>query len=428
MDPLIKLFDFNVITDAAGADDGDCDEVSTGFTVQMFGIDEGGGQVAIEATGFQPFFYARVSDSWSSGTRAKFTEFLRKKMGALGSSLIDARLMLRKALYGFDDDKKYRFIYLTFANMDAFNRAKGLWYIGTWAADNRRLNPEGLVFDGTATRLYESNIPPLIRMFHVQDISPSGWVRLPRNRYKELSESESRTTCAREFIIPSRYIEAVNNMEKGVPYLKMSFDIEASSSHGDFPIPIKTYKKLASNIVDMLDKCTDISDEDFCGLIRRSIYVAFGYNIHTDVLANDVDCVFPTKTVTVDMIQNRVEHLLTEHIDTTSSASNEDDLVEDMFERKGVEYMGTDEGVADGIADGIVEDAEPIVEEVVEGHPFFKGRHRAPKRKQAANEHPLLIALLRRKDETRENKIIELTGKLRKYFPKLEGDKVTFIG
>ena len=30
----------------------------------------------------------------------------------------------------------------------------------------------------------------------------------------------------------------------------MSFDIEASSSHGDFPVPIKTYKKLAANIVD----------------------------------------------------------------------------------------------------------------------------------------------------------------------------------
>jgi hypothetical protein len=30
----------------------------------------------------------------------------------------------------------------------------------------------------------------------------------------------------------------------------MSFDIEASSSHGDFPIPVKSYKKLATNIID----------------------------------------------------------------------------------------------------------------------------------------------------------------------------------
>jgi hypothetical protein len=32
-----------------------------------------------------------------------------------------------------------------------------------------------------------------------------------------------------------------------------SFDIEASSSHGDFPVPIKSYKKLATNIIDCID-------------------------------------------------------------------------------------------------------------------------------------------------------------------------------
>ena len=38
--------------------------------------------------------------------------------------------------------------------------------------------------------------------------------------------------------------------ETMVPYKICSFDIEASSSHGDFPLAKKDYKKLAMNIVD----------------------------------------------------------------------------------------------------------------------------------------------------------------------------------
>ena len=43
----------------------------------------------------------------------------------------------------------------------------------------------------------------------------------------------------------------LNDKEDNVPFKICSFDIEASSSHGDFPLPIKNYKKLATNIIDI---------------------------------------------------------------------------------------------------------------------------------------------------------------------------------
>ena len=43
----------------------------------------------------------------------------------------------------------------------------------------------------------------------------------------------------------------LNDKETPVPLKICSFDIEASSSHGDFPIPVKTYKKLAGNIMEL---------------------------------------------------------------------------------------------------------------------------------------------------------------------------------
>ena len=49
-----------------------------------------------------------------------------------------------------------------------------------------------------------------------------------------------------------------------MPYKIMSFDIEASSSHGDFPVPIKSYKKLATNIVDYFVKLEDVTSKEKC--------------------------------------------------------------------------------------------------------------------------------------------------------------------
>ena len=48
--------------------------------------------------------------------------------------------------------------------------------------------------------------------------------------------------------LSNKNIEPIPEKENLVPYKICSFDIEASSSHGDFPLAIKDYKKLATNI------------------------------------------------------------------------------------------------------------------------------------------------------------------------------------
>lgn len=42
----------------------------------------------------------------------------------------------------------------------------------------RELSETGYEFGETFTRLYEAQIPPLLRMFHIRNISPSGWIEL----------------------------------------------------------------------------------------------------------------------------------------------------------------------------------------------------------------------------------------------------------
>ena len=63
------------------------------------------------------------------------------------------------------------------------------------------------------------------------------------------------TTCDYEFTINYKNLDPVNDKEKDkicVPFKILSLDIEASSSHGDFPLARKNYLKLVTNIIDYL--------------------------------------------------------------------------------------------------------------------------------------------------------------------------------
>ena len=65
------------------------------------------------------------------------------------------------------------------ASIPSMKKAKNLWYT---KGKNRKLDKNGY----WGTHLYEANIPPMLRMFHIRKISPSGWVELPKSK-KSLS-------------------------------------------------------------------------------------------------------------------------------------------------------------------------------------------------------------------------------------------------
>ena len=63
---------------------------------------------------------------------------------------------------------------------------------------------------------------------------------------------DKTTTCNFEFSCRKCDVVPLPEKETPVPYKICSFDIEASSSHGDFPVPIKDYKRVSSQFIDEL--------------------------------------------------------------------------------------------------------------------------------------------------------------------------------
>ena len=198
------------------------------FIVQTFGINERGETISLFVKNYSPFFYVKISNEWNKSHATAFISQLKNDMGKYYEDSIEKHILVkRKKLYGFDGGKKHSFLLIKFKNETALKKAKNLWYCTTNRNGNyqRKLNPRGYEFDGFGTQLYEAQIPPLLRMFHIQCISPSGWVMLPKKRMQK--SKTTLTSCTFEFSIDYKDIIPPPNKETRVPYKIASFDIEA---------------------------------------------------------------------------------------------------------------------------------------------------------------------------------------------------------
>jgi DNA polymerase elongation subunit (family B) len=455
-------------------------------TIQMFGLNEKGETCAIFVRDYQPFFYIKVGDEWTIPQKGAFITHLKEKLGKFYENSIldaDSKLIRRKKLYGFDGGKEHKFILIKFKNVATMNKVKNMWFKNK--GGKQILKKEGYIYFNTRTEIYEANIPPVLRFFHVHDISPSGWIGFDMKKAKQIRGAVKTTTCNYEYEIASSDIVPLNDKETIVPYKICSFDIEASSSHGDFPIPIKTYKKLATNIVDVCDAIcrksgvtTPAEAMDYItpALLKQLIYTAFG---HGQPAHPDVDRIYTKIKLSEQRLATLFDVWVSLHIPDLkmNEALKESNTIEKMFEKvaennKAAEEDGGDAEDGDGGDDGDNDnDAQEqyvdvdIVENENDDDDYHgedeeqgedKEAHRlmmayagispasastsstkpkkATKTTKATKPSPvqretvihLITSTLDKID--RETKINKLNLSLQEIFPQVEGDKVTFIG
>lgn len=442
MEHTFKLFEFNIYndknTDLSSSDDDHpkINRDTSTFVIQMFGINEQGEKASIIVQEYQPFFYVRVPNDWGQKMKTAFQDHLKAKVGKYyENSITECKLIEKKKLYEFDAGKLHRFILIKFANVPAYNKVKNFWYkdvIDDQGLKEWRLIDKGYFFRDCFIELYEANIPPLLRFFHLREVSPSGWVALPYKKTREIIGSIKKTSCDYEFVINYKNVIPLNDKETRVPYKIMSFDIEASSSHGDFPVPIKSYKKLATNIVDYFAKSkdTDLVPERCKHILRSIIRTAFGN--HLEDLVPNIDIVYPKTGISVEKmedrtLEDRIDAWLQTKVRDRKTNGSEAHLIESLFENankaiQAVPVEGEEEGCDAGSDAG--SDENELVEDDT---PRFKvGSGFNPE--SYKNKQSTIVDIMCDKKFEREGKIIELIVSLSNNFPQLEGDKVTFIG
>lgn len=386
-----KLLDFKTSDCKIIEDDIHCHQ----FQIQLFGIDSSRTTYSITVNDFQPYFYVKVPFFWKINDKNSFINFLHSKLfnqnnTSPSNSLDDdisaqklfcssSVLVKQKKLYGFDADKNHKFIKLYFKSLRAFNKVKNLWY------RERILIPNGIKYKNKSIELYEAQIPPLLRFFHEREISPSGWISIST----DTSNSTNTTFCTTECNTSYKNIHPIH-IDTPVPYKICSFDIEASSSHGDFPLPIKTYKKLSNEIVDLTSSIT--INETY---LTSILYKAFSFE------ANDINVskVFPKKNIDItslDALADKILQFTTSNFNQEKAKLSQNILIEDLFHNNSIDSDNEND------------------------------HHTASKLNNSSNKN--IIQILTSDNISRDEKIQLVNIILTRFLPELQGDKVTFIG
>ena len=267
------------------------------YVIQLFGLDQNKKTSMVLVKNFNPYFFIKVDDTW---TRSHMTRLISDMYRSVGfksdyyaDTIVNYKLVKYKKLYGFNGGKKCQFVKVSFINEQAFKKFKRLWY--TDLGQDKEPQLTTFTSNKYKTELYEAKITPILKFFHDNNISPSGWIKIDKSK---LNRSDIKTSCTYSYQVDYKNIESDIDNETSVPYKIMSFDIEASSSHGDFPLAEKDYYKLAENIVDLNNY--DISLLDI-------LRAAYGFS---DKISDMIDIVYLKNQIQESQLNIYIEKTL----------------------------------------------------------------------------------------------------------------------
>lgn len=202
------------------------------FQVRLYGVNAKGHSVVCTLTGFKPYFYVEIPSSWGHSMTDNLVNQVVRGMGFVSRQFDKSEIVHRKRFYGFAAEQEFPFLKLYFQTERARKRAINL-FRDTLTKEGITRPAEIQLPGRKKYQLYESNMEPMIKLIHEQDLSASGWCILKKGEYQTDPDTETTSNIT----VKTHYtrVHRVDRPEIG-PYLMASFDIECVSEDGSFPI------------------------------------------------------------------------------------------------------------------------------------------------------------------------------------------------
>jgi len=229
-------------SDGNEADDGDeipaCADLSK-FLVKVFGVTEDGRTVSANLLDFPPYFFIKITHRVDQLFVMKLKEHVLKALPlSLRHTLKNIKIVKKKDFWGFQGGAVWNFARFTFSSLKGMRAGVRIF--------EREVQISGVHKQPVRYKLYESTIEPALRLMHTRDVMPTGWMRIPAGYYS-INDDILQTTSQIDVSCNWACLQPVH-LEKIAPIMVMSFDLECTSSHGDFPVPKKDYRKVANDI------------------------------------------------------------------------------------------------------------------------------------------------------------------------------------
>ena len=222
----MPAFRFRLTTFNAYDDDSGKTCAERPYEVQMFGINEQGQKASITAEGFTPFFYVKVPEYFRTGHKAILVQAMYQAVNSqwYDGTIVKTTLVKRQKFYGFDAKKLHKFVRVDFSNEQAWRKFKNLWYMYEKNGKEYKRTLTTFEVNGHETELYEAQIPPLLRLFHLKNIKPSGWISVPKAHIRAIPKHKRKTDLDFEIGVDWKRIVSHPDLETQVPYTVMSFE------------------------------------------------------------------------------------------------------------------------------------------------------------------------------------------------------------
>jgi len=187
------------------------------YVVDVFGRTGGGDIARVRLTGFQPYFYLKAHENETS------QDILAALQLSAGKSMLGMRITKEEKL-----DAMRGFSGLVPTKVWKIS-CPALWMFKTAIKTLKdKMKIKGRIIE--TEDIYESNLPPFIRLFHERDISPASPIAFPE------VVSETPEGCNVDVCYEVPYSTISPSPSMSIPLLVGSYDLEVYSESGQFPV------------------------------------------------------------------------------------------------------------------------------------------------------------------------------------------------
>ncbi len=251
------------------------DRTKLRMMIYLFGNDAEGRPVRARVENFKPYFYVRMP---RDGARIQ-ADFKNRLYGELKKTarwmckdgVITLTYEKRKVLYGYTADQLYTFARLEVHSLDAFRALRRIFLTGD------TMEPKFELYAGEpALEVFEANLDPMLRFFHLRDLKPAGWVQPAGDVEEWIVEEAPEDEKDRGGIPTTHYSLDWKEISPcaappvaAAPFLHAFWDIECYSSNGEFPLAKKTYDRLAKQLFELAENGKKAGDLIYASAVEK---------------------------------------------------------------------------------------------------------------------------------------------------------------